>query len=74
MVRYKVARVDQMETSVGKSLREKSSARGSIGKEEKIIRRELACVLTSGTLTDPGLLPTDMATYTLSIKVCLPVL
>ncbi|KAL9120539.1 MAG: hypothetical protein Q9187_002905 [Circinaria calcarea] len=37
-------------------------------KEEKVIRRELACVLTSGTLVDGGMLQDDMSPYCVSIK------
>lgn len=63
---YKVAKVEQMENAVGKSIREKAE-KGS--KEDKIIRRELTCVLTAATLTDPGMLSDDMATHCLAIKV-----
>ncbi|CAG8546606.1 8518_t:CDS:10 [Diversispora eburnea] len=61
---YKVARVDQMETALGKEMREKSSKK----KEEKIIRRELATILTAGTIVDGGLLTNDMSTFCMSIK------
>ncbi|KAJ3341413.1 DNA mismatch repair protein msh6, partial [Kappamyces sp. JEL0680] len=43
---YKVAKVEQMENAVGKQIRDKQSAK----REEKIIRRELTSVLTTGTL------------------------
>jgi DNA mismatch repair protein MSH6 len=62
---YKVARVDQLEKAVGKSMRERQGE----GRDEKIVRRELTAILTSGTLTDPGLLATPMATYCMAIKV-----
>jgi len=42
---------------------------GKAGKEEKIIRRELACVLTGGTLVDESMLQDEMATYCVAIKV-----
>ncbi|RHZ76117.1 hypothetical protein Glove_203g51 [Diversispora epigaea] len=61
---YKVARVDQMETALGKEMREKSSKK----KEEKIIRRELKTILTAGTIVDGGLLTNDMSTFCMSIK------
>ena len=62
---FKIARVDQMESALAKDMRE----RGDKGKkEEKIIRRELASVLTSGTLVDGGMLQDDMATYCAAIK------
>lgn len=63
---HKVAKVDQMETAIGKSMREKGDAK--ISKEDKIIRRELTCVLTAGTLVDSGLLTNDLGTYCMSIK------
>jgi DNA mismatch repair protein MSH6 len=58
--------VDQKETALGKEMREKGS---KPGKEEKIIRRELACVLTGGTLVDESMLQDEMATYCVAIKV-----
>lgn len=62
---FKIARVDQMESALGKDMRERDM-KGK--KEEKIIRRELASVLTSGTLVDGGMLQDDMATYCAAIK------
>ncbi|RKP38593.1 muts domain V-domain-containing protein [Dimargaris cristalligena] len=62
---YKVAKVDQVETALGKSMREKA---GKIAKEDKIIRRELTSILTAGTLVDGSMLSHDMATYCLAIK------
>lgn len=64
---HKVARVDQMETAIGKSMREKAGDSKS-KKEDKIIRRELTCVLTAGTLVDSGLLTNELGTYCMSIK------
>ncbi|CAG8434233.1 1760_t:CDS:10 [Ambispora gerdemannii] len=61
---YKVAKVDQMETALGKEMREKAAK----SKEEKVIRRELTSILTAGTLVEDGLLTNDMGTYCLSIK------
>ncbi|KAI8987059.1 muts domain V-domain-containing protein [Pilobolus umbonatus] len=63
---FKVAKVDQMETAIGKSMREKKDS--SLTKADKIIRRELTSVLTAGTLVDSGLLTNDMSTYCMSIK------
>ncbi|EMC94639.1 hypothetical protein BAUCODRAFT_111690 [Baudoinia panamericana UAMH 10762] len=63
---YKIARVDQLETALGKDMRERDD--GGKKKEEKVIRRELASVLTSGTLVDGGMLQDDMATYCAAIK------
>lgn len=66
---YKIARVDQKETALGKEMRERDGKKpGAAKKEEKIIRRELACVLTGGTLVDAGMLQDDMSTYCVSIK------
>ncbi|KAG1456250.1 hypothetical protein G6F56_006874 [Rhizopus delemar] len=61
---YTVAKVDQMETAIGKSMREKAVST----KQDKIIRRELTSVLTAGTLVDAGLLTNDLSTFCMSIK------
>lgn len=63
---YKVARVDQMETNLGKEMRERQDKSGK--KADKVISRELACVLTGGTLVDGSMLQDDMAAYCLCIK------
>lgn len=63
---YKVACVTQKETALGKEMREKGS---KAGKEEKIIKRELAYVLTAGTLVEESMLQDVMATYCVAIKV-----
>lgn len=66
---YKVARVDQKETALGKEMRERDdSVKKPSGGKKEIIQRELACVLTSGTLVDGGMLQDDMSTYCVSIK------
>src|SRR3569833_3068508 len=66
---YKVARVDQMESALGKEMRERDGAAAAKKKkEDKIIRRELACILTGGTLVDGSMLQDDMATYCAAIK------
>ncbi|KAJ3342105.1 DNA mismatch repair protein msh6 [Gonapodya sp. JEL0774] len=68
---HKVAKVDQVETAVGKRMAKKN---GQVikSKADSIIKRELTQVLTTGTLTDPSLLTSDMATYCMSIKEDLP--
>ncbi|GJJ79056.1 DNA mismatch repair protein MSH6 [Entomortierella parvispora] len=63
---FKVARVDQMETALGKHMREREG--GSAKSAQKVIRRELHSILTAGTLTDSGLLTNEMATYCMAIK------
>ncbi|KAG9258396.1 DNA mismatch repair protein msh6 [Emericellopsis atlantica] len=63
---YKVARVDQMETNLGKEMRERQDKSGK--KADKVITRELACVLTGGTLVDGSMLQDDMAAYCVAIK------
>ena len=70
---YKIARVDQVESALGKEMRERDSkpsgkAAKVDDKMKKIINRELACVLTSGTLVDPGMLQDEMSTYCVAIK------
>lgn len=56
---YKVAKVDQRESMLAKEMRE-----GSKG----IVKRELECVLTSGTLTDGDMIHNDLSTYCLAIR------
>lgn len=66
---FKIARVDQMESALGKEMRERDDEKPKKAqKEDKVIRRELACVLTSGTLVDGGMLQGDMATFCVAIK------
>ncbi|KAH7018479.1 muts domain V-domain-containing protein [Microdochium trichocladiopsis] len=60
---YKVARVEQMESALAKEMRERDTK-----KQDKIVRRELACILTGGTLVDAGMLQDDNATYCVAIK------
>ncbi|KAK3934309.1 putative dna mismatch repair protein msh6 protein [Diplogelasinospora grovesii] len=62
---YKVARVDQMESALGKEMRERETKQK---KADKIIRRELACILTGGTLVEGSMLQDDNATYCAAIK------
>lgn len=63
---YKVAKVDQLETAIGKEMRERDGPK--TGKKDDIIRRELTGVLTSGTLVDGQMLTSDMSTYCLALK------
>ena len=66
---YKIARVDQMESALAKEMRDRDTHKGkAAGKEDKLVRRELACILTAGTLVDGGMLQDDMATYCVAIK------
>jgi len=70
---YKIARVDQCESALGKEMREAEGNKGGKGakapsKVDKIIRRELACVLTGGTLVEGSMLQDDMATFCAAIK------
>ncbi|TVY81493.1 DNA mismatch repair protein msh6 [Lachnellula suecica] len=67
---YKIARVDQKETALGKEMREKEGNKkgGKANKADKIITRELAFVLTSGTLVEGSMLQDDMATFCVAIK------
>lgn len=62
---YKVARVDQVESSLGKEMREK----GAGGKADAVIKRELSCILTGGTLVEEGMLQDEMSVYCVAIKV-----
>jgi len=69
---YRVARVDQTETALGKELRERDERQteGSLkGKKDKIVRRELSCILTVGTLQDPsGTMAGDAAAHLVALK------
>lgn len=62
---YKIARVDQSESALGKEMRERG---GKKGKEDKVIKRELSCVLTAGTLVEASMLQDDMSTYCVAVK------
>ncbi|KAK3360648.1 DNA mismatch repair protein [Lasiosphaeria hispida] len=62
---FKVARVDEMESALGMEMRVRDSA---AAKKHKIIRRELGCVLTGGTLVEEAMLHDDMATFCAAIK------
>ena len=64
---YKIAKVDQMETSIGKNLREKEQKYKN--KEDKIIKREITQVLTSGTLIDENLINNEIVN-TIVNKIC----
>lgn len=63
---YKVAKVDQKETALGKEIRAKNGTKTA--KETKVIERELSYILTCGTLTDESLLSDEMSKYCLSVK------
>jgi DNA mismatch repair protein MSH6 len=71
---FKIARVDQCESALGKEMREAEDKEGAkkggkaAAKIDKIIRRELACVLTGGTLVEGSMLQDDMATFCVAIK------
>ncbi|KAI8593896.1 muts domain V-domain-containing protein [Geranomyces variabilis] len=65
---YKVAKVDQTENAVGKAMRDRERTTTVKKSDDKIIRRELTCILTTGTLVDAGLLTNDMGTYCMAIK------
>ena len=66
---FKIARVNQVESALGKEMRERDGKpSGQSAKQDKVIRRELATVLTSGTLVDASMLQDDMSTYCVAIK------
>ncbi|PGH14078.1 hypothetical protein AJ80_06082 [Polytolypa hystricis UAMH7299] len=69
---FKIARVDQSESALSKEMRERQDKKPGKGgkpvKEDKVIKRELACVLTAGTLVEGSMLQDDMATYCVAIK------
>jgi hypothetical protein len=61
---YKVAKVDEMESGLQKSMREKEQ---NIKSKEKVINRELKCIITAGTLLG-DMVVDEMSTYIMSIK------
>lgn len=63
---YKVAKVDQLENAISKTMREKSD---KSSKADKIIRRELTSILTCGTLVDGNHLKTNNSNYCISFKI-----
>ena len=66
---FKIARVDQKESALAKDMRERGEvSTKKKSKEDTVIKRELACVLTAGTLVDGSMLQDDMATYCVAIK------
>lgn len=66
---FKIARVDQMESALSKEMRERDEKDAKKpAKVDKVIRRELACIWTRGTLVDGGMLQDDMSTYCVAIK------
>lgn len=64
---YKIARVDQSESALGKEMRERDGKKSG-GKEDKVIKRELSSVLTAGTLVEGSMLQDDMSVYCVAIK------
>src|SRR5271168_3095612 len=64
---YKVAKASQSENKVSKEMRQKTQTAAQ-SKKEDIIRRELTCVLTGGTLVDESMLHDELATYCLAVK------
>lgn len=62
---YKVAKVDQKESSLAKEIRAKNGSK--VDKEAKVIQRELSYILTCGTLIDENLLKDEMSKYCLAI-------
>ncbi|CAA20855.1 MutS protein homolog [Schizosaccharomyces pombe] len=61
---YRIARVDQLETALGKEIKDRQRTQ----KEEKVVQRGLTQVLTSGTLVDEAMLTSDLSTYCMAIK------
>ena len=62
---YKIAKVDQLENGIEKEMREQNN---DAVERDKIIKRELSCVLTGGTIMDAGLLTSDLANFCLCLK------
>jgi DNA mismatch repair protein MSH6 len=58
---FKIARVDQSESMIGKQIREKEEPLGKA--KDKIINRELKEVITQGTIYSPEFLSSSMPVY-----------
>eukprot|EP01132_Coremiostelium_polycephalum_P003708 gene3708-4620_t len=63
---YKVAKVDQMETSIGMNKRQ--NEKGGRDKKSSVIDRQLTSILTAGTLVDESMIKDSTSTYLLAIK------
>ena len=63
---HKVAKVDQLENAISKTMREKSE---KSSKTDKVIRRELTSILTCGTLVDGNHLKTNNSNYCVAFKI-----
>ncbi|KAI9022917.1 muts domain V-domain-containing protein [Phycomyces nitens] len=61
---YKVAKVEQKETAIGKVMREREAE----SKADKVVKRELSSILTAGTLVDLEMLTSQLGTYCMAIK------
>ncbi|PRP74153.1 hypothetical protein PROFUN_06478 [Planoprotostelium fungivorum] len=64
---YKIGRVDQLETAIGKEKRQKNTSNKSV--KDNIIRRELTKIYTAGTLVDEGLINSASSAFLLSVCV-----
>ena len=65
---YKIARVDQQESALGKEMRERDGISAFKPAKKQIIERSLACVLTGGTLVEGSMLQDDMSVFCVSVK------
>ncbi|KAJ9117461.1 hypothetical protein QFC22_004311 [Naganishia vaughanmartiniae] len=65
---YKVGKVEQAETAIGMEMRTKAAAGKPKNKADSIVRRELATVLTNGTVVDEAFLSGDEACHCIAIK------
>lgn len=63
---FKVGKVDELETGIGMAKRHNKE--GVAKAKDVVIRRELTCILTAGTLTDPSLVPDSGSHYLLALK------
>lgn len=61
-----VNQVDEMESGLGKEMRQAKEGHKKAG--DVVIRRELSCVLTAGTLTDSSLMPSHTPHFLLVLQ------
>ena len=66
-----MAKASQSENQVSKEMRQKTQSVQQ-SKKEDIIRRELTCVFTQGTLVEESMLHNELATYCIAVKEICP--
>ncbi len=63
---YKVGRVEQVETP--EQMKEHNNNTSNPKEKRKVVKRDMVQMLTSGTLVDPDMIPSEEASFTLSVR------